>query len=231
MDEEKHNKLPFLDVLVEPHSFAFVTCIYRKPMFTGLYLVEMLLHLSPERLIWLSVSHSGLLRFVRITRLKPNLNKLKIDWSIRYSEEVIVDTMNKTVHRFSNNIGPLGLFECPAYVRLPWIGSHSQLIGDKVSSSVTRSYNAAMFRTELRQVANGKQTTNPMKSKEVRCRHNHGQRKREIAAGHERVVDYVSFDFRLKSVVHWLFRLPTAPPCVRILCDCFSAPHKYHRRK
>ena len=32
-------------------------------------------------------------------------------------------------------------------------------------------------------------------------------------------------------VVHWLFRLPTAPPCARTLCNCFSALHKYHRRK
>ena len=38
MDEEKDNQLPFLDVLVERHSFAFVTSIYRKPTFTGLYL-------------------------------------------------------------------------------------------------------------------------------------------------------------------------------------------------
>ena len=38
MDEEKDNKLPFLDALVECCSFAFVTCIYRKPTFTGLYL-------------------------------------------------------------------------------------------------------------------------------------------------------------------------------------------------
>ena len=38
MDEEKYNKLPFLDVLVENRLFAFVTSIYRKPTFTGLYL-------------------------------------------------------------------------------------------------------------------------------------------------------------------------------------------------
>ena len=38
MDEEKYNKLPFLDVFVELRSFAFVTSIYRKPTFTGLYL-------------------------------------------------------------------------------------------------------------------------------------------------------------------------------------------------
>ena len=38
MDEEKDNKLPFLDVLVEHCLFAFVSSIYRKPAFTGLYL-------------------------------------------------------------------------------------------------------------------------------------------------------------------------------------------------
>ena len=38
MDEEKDNKLPFLDALVERCSFAFITSIYRKPIFTSLYL-------------------------------------------------------------------------------------------------------------------------------------------------------------------------------------------------
>ena len=38
MDEEKDNKLPFLDVLVEHCSFAFITSKYRKPTFTSLYL-------------------------------------------------------------------------------------------------------------------------------------------------------------------------------------------------
>ena len=38
MDEENDNNLPFLDVLVERRSFAFVTSIYRKLTFTCLYL-------------------------------------------------------------------------------------------------------------------------------------------------------------------------------------------------
>ena len=42
---------------------------------------------------------------------------------------------------------PFGPLNCPVYVRLPWIGSPSQLITDKVSSSVTPCYNAAMVRT------------------------------------------------------------------------------------
>ena len=46
--------------------------------------------------------------------------------------------MNKTVDKFRNNIVPFGSPKCP--VRLPWIGSPSHLITDKVSYSVTRYY-------------------------------------------------------------------------------------------
>ena len=64
-----------------------------------------------------------------------------------YPEEVIVDTMKETVDKFRNNIVPFGPPKCPVYVRLLWIGSPSQLITNKVSSSVTRYFNAATNRT------------------------------------------------------------------------------------
>ena len=64
-----------------------------------------------------------------------------------YSEKVIVDTINETVDKFKNNIRPLGPSKRLVYVRLPWIRSPSQLIANKVSSSVTCCYNAAMVRT------------------------------------------------------------------------------------
>ena len=38
MEKENNNKLPFLDVLVEKCEFSFLTSVYRKPTFTGLYL-------------------------------------------------------------------------------------------------------------------------------------------------------------------------------------------------
>ena len=45
------------------------------------------------------------------------------------------------------NIKPHGPYKCPVYVKLPWIVCFGQLIANKVSSSVTRCYNAATFRT------------------------------------------------------------------------------------
>ena len=38
MEEENNNKQPFLDVLVERCDSSFLTSVYRKPTFTGLYL-------------------------------------------------------------------------------------------------------------------------------------------------------------------------------------------------
>ena len=67
--------------------------------------------------------------------------------SYEYLEEVIVDTINKTVNKFRNKIRPLGLPKCPVYVRFPGMGSPSQLIANKISSSVTQCYNAARVRT------------------------------------------------------------------------------------
>ena len=54
--------------------------------------------------------------------------------------------MNKTVDKFRNKIVPIGPPKSPIYIRLPWIGSPSQLIANKVSSSVTRCHNEAMVR-------------------------------------------------------------------------------------
>ena len=38
MEEENNGQSPFLDVLVERRDFSFLTSVYRKPTFTGIYL-------------------------------------------------------------------------------------------------------------------------------------------------------------------------------------------------
>ena len=38
IEEENNGQLPFLDVLVERCDSSFITLVYRKPTFTGLYL-------------------------------------------------------------------------------------------------------------------------------------------------------------------------------------------------
>ena len=63
-----------------------------------------------------------------------------------YHEEFIADTTNLAVNKFRNDNWLFGPFKCPVYVRLPWIGSTSQLIANKVTSSVARCHNVVKVR-------------------------------------------------------------------------------------
>ena len=59
-------------------------------------------------------------------KLKKEFEQIKnLFLSNGYLEEVIVN-------KFRNNIRPLGPSKYQVYVKLPWIGSPSQLIADKV---------------------------------------------------------------------------------------------------
>ena len=148
MDEEKDNKLPFLCVLVERRSFAYVTRIYRKPTFTGLYLSWDAFAPKSRKVNLIKCFTFRVLKICSDNKIKSEFEQIKnLFLSYGYPEEVIVDTINKTVYKFRNNIRPFGASKRPVYVRLTWVGSPCQLIADKVSSSVTRCYYAAMVRT------------------------------------------------------------------------------------
>ena len=77
MDEEKGNKLSFLDVLVEYRSFVFVTCIYRKPTFTGLLLSWDAFAPKSWKVNLIKCLTFRVLKIFRITRLKVNIKKFK----------------------------------------------------------------------------------------------------------------------------------------------------------
>ena len=148
IDEEKDNKLPFLDVLVEQRSFAFVTSIYRKPTFTSLYLSWDAFAPKSTKVSLIKCLIFRTFKICSDNKIKSEFEQIKNSFlGNGYPEEVIVDTINKTAYKFRNNIRPFDYSKCPVYVRLLWIGSPSQLIADKVSFSVKRCYNGAMVRT------------------------------------------------------------------------------------
>ena len=114
MDEEKDDKLPFLDVLVEHHSFAFVTCIYRKPIFTGLYLSWDGFAPKSRKINLIESLTLMALKICLDDKIKNEFEQIKnLLLSNGYSEEVIIDTINKTGNKFRNNIRPLGSSKCP----------------------------------------------------------------------------------------------------------------------
>ena len=124
----------------------FITCMYRKPTFTGLYLSWDAPKSRKVNLIKCLIFR--VLKICSDNKINNEFEQIKnLILSNGYPEEVIVDTINKTVNKFRNNFRPLGPFKCSVYVRLPWIGSPCQLIANKVSSSVTHCYNVYMVRT------------------------------------------------------------------------------------
>ena len=132
VDEKKDNKLPFLDVLVERRSFAFVTCLYINPTFTGLYLSWDVFALKSKKVNLIKCLSFRTLKICSDNKIKSEFEQIKnLFFRNGYPEEVIVDTINKTVDKFRNNIRPFGPSKCPVYVRLPWIGSPSQLIAER----------------------------------------------------------------------------------------------------
>ena len=148
MDEEKDNKFPFLDALVEQRSFAFVTSIYRKSTLTCLYLSWDAIAPKSRNVNLIKCLTFRVLKICSHNKIISKIVQIEnLFLDNKYLEEVIVGTINKTVYKFRNTIRPLGPSKCPVNVRFPWTGSPSQLIGDKVSSSATRCYDAAIIPT------------------------------------------------------------------------------------
>ena len=105
MDEEKDNKLAFLGVLVERRWFALVTCIYRKPTFTSLYLSSDAFGPKSRKVNLIKCFTFRALKIYSDNKIKSECEQIKnLFLSNGYLEEVIVDTINKTVHKFRNNI-------------------------------------------------------------------------------------------------------------------------------
>ena len=147
MEEEKNNSLPFLDVLVERRSSSFLTSIFRKPTFTGLYLswdsfapksrkVNLIKCLTFRALMICSDCKIG-------DELKT-INNIFTDNG--YPEDLITKVINQTVSNFNTN-KQFGPPKCPVYLRLPWIGLVGQTLANKIKLAIINCFNAVKVRT------------------------------------------------------------------------------------
>ena len=148
MEEEKSNKLPFLDVLVERCEFSFHISVYRKPTFTGLYLSWDSFTPRSRKLNLIKCLSFRALNICCDSKIEEELKVIKeIFINNGYPEKVIDDNINLTGTRFKNNNKIFGPLKCPVHFRLPWIGPASQSLAEKVASSVYRCYHAVKVRS------------------------------------------------------------------------------------
>ena len=123
MEEENNNKLPFLDVLVERSDSSFLTSVYRKHTFTGLYLSCDSFAPRSRKL--------DLIRYISFKALNICCNS-KIDDELKvikeifinkgYPEEVIDDNIKLTVTRLKIRTKVLDLRNVLLFFFLDFLG-------------------------------------------------------------------------------------------------------------
>ena len=147
MQEENNGELPFLDVLVERHDSSFLTSVYRKPTFTGLYLSWHSFAPRSRKLNSIRCLSYRALNICSDCKIEDELKVIR-DIFIKngYPEEVIDDNIKFTVTRLKNKNKTFGPPKCPVYFRLPWVGSASQSFAERIASSVYRCYHAVNLR-------------------------------------------------------------------------------------
>ena len=128
---------------VERCDSSFLTLVYRKPTFTGLYLSWDSFAPKLGKLNLIRCLSSRALNICCDSKIEEERKVIKeIFINNRYPEEVIDDNMKFTVTRLKNKNKTFGRLKCPVYFRLPWVGPASQSLAEKVASSVCRCYHA-----------------------------------------------------------------------------------------
>ena len=110
----------FLDVLVEKSDTGFLTSVYRKPTFSGLY--TRWGSFCPKQR---KISLIKTLTHEKLTKLDSELEKLtKIFLENGYPEDVISVNIKEKIGNFSADV-KFGPQKCPVCLKLPWIGDSS----------------------------------------------------------------------------------------------------------
>ena len=136
LEKETNSSLPFLDVLVCLETFAFLTTVYRKPAFSGLYirrdsfcrkkrkinLIKTLTHLP--LMICFESKLDNQVKFISGTFCNNGFPEYIVRWVIR-----------DKISDFSK-IKPVSVQRWLVYLRLPWLGD----IRDKFANQISACY-------------------------------------------------------------------------------------------
>ena len=147
MEEESNGQLPFLDVLVERGDSSFLTSVYRKPTFTGLYLNW---HSFAPKSRKLNLIRCLSYRALNICSERKIENELKAIKDIfidnGYPGDVIDNNIKHAVTKFKDMNKVFGPLKCPVNFRIPWVGSATKSFANKIASSVYRCSHAVNLR-------------------------------------------------------------------------------------
>ena len=147
MEEESNGQLPFLDVSVKRGDSSFLTSVYRKPTFTGLYLDWHSFAPKSRKLNLITCLSYRALNIRSECKIENELKAIKdIFIDNGYPEDVIDNNIKYAVTKFKDMNKVFGPPKCPVYFRLPWVGSATKPFVNKIASSVYRCYHAVNLR-------------------------------------------------------------------------------------
>ena len=148
MEREQNEALPFLDVLVQRREKEYITSIYRKKTFTGLYINwHSFCPLSRKINLIKTLAHRALMICSDCTLGGELQNISDILLDNGYPKNIIDRHISNKVRNFGEPklFGPS---KCPLYIKLPWLGTVSGIFADQISNVI----HGCFFGTKLRVV-------------------------------------------------------------------------------
>ena len=137
----------YIDVLVKRCDFSFLTSVYRKPTFTGLYLIWHSFAPTSRKLNLIRCLSYRALNICSDSQIENKLQVIKNIFTDNGDPEDDIDVnITYTVTSFKNPNKLFGPPKCPVYFRLLWVGSASQSLADKIAFSVYCCYHAVNLR-------------------------------------------------------------------------------------
>ena len=146
VEKESNHQLAFLDVFVHKTSTAFLTSVYRKPTFSGLY-TKWDSFCPQQRKINLikTVMHRAFMISSKcflddeIVFIRSTLSKNGYPYSVL--DSVVQNILNKFVRAKRCTVN-----KCPVYLCLPYIGSRGEKFAKYITAAVGKCYFSAAVR-------------------------------------------------------------------------------------
>ena len=120
---------------------GFMTSVYRKPTFTGLYTRFDSFSARKQKLSLIKCLIDRTYKISSEKFLQSDLDKLKsIFLSNGYPEKILDRAFNQ-----SEKDKPIGPAKCPVYLKLPWIGQISETFGQSIKLITEQTFFVARF--------------------------------------------------------------------------------------
>ena len=139
-EHEESRKLSFLDVLVERTCDGVVTSVYRKPTFTGQYIMYDSYCSAQYKINLVRNLVDRARRICSDSKLQPELDFLRsVFLKNGYPSSLLAKLLTSKEPRKEHKIGPT---PCRVFLCLPWKGSESTKVSRAVKSIVQKTYYA-----------------------------------------------------------------------------------------